>query len=98
MNCSGLLLSPKLSQGFKFIVMAVTYTEGDRVIEHNAPEELYELADLIRDNDRFVVEGIYSRATGEQAVAVGTTRLHNIAGKYTGKDAPPMLVRTQSQF
>lgn len=98
MNCSGLILSPKLSQGFKFTVMDVTYTEGDRVIELNAPEELYELAALVRDNDRFVIEGIYSRATGEQAVAVGTTRLHNIAGKYTGKDDPPMLVRTQSQF
>ena len=98
MNCSGLLLSSKLSQGFRFTVMDVSHTEGDRVIDLNAPEELYELAVLLRDNDRFVVERIFNRATGEQAAAISTTRLHNIAGKYTGKDDPIMLVRTQNQF
>ena len=45
-----------------------------------------------------MVESIRSRATGEQAVAVATSRLHNIAGKYTGKDDPVMLVRTQMNF
>jgi len=45
-----------------------------------------------------VVESVWSRATGEQAVAVATSRLHNIAGKYTGKDDPVMLVRTQMNF
>ncbi len=98
MYCSGLLLSPKLIQGFKFTVMDVSNTEGDRVIDLNAPEELYELAALLRDNDRFVVERIFNRATGEQAAAISTTRLHNIAGKYTGKDDPIMVVRTQNQF
>jgi fructose 1,6-bisphosphate aldolase/phosphatase len=29
---------------------------------------------------------------------VSTTRLHNIAGKYTGKDDPIMLVRVQGAF
>ena len=45
-----------------------------------------------------MVESIWSRATGEQAVAVSTSRLHNIAGKYTGKDDPVMLVRVQKNF
>ena len=98
MNCSGLMLSPKMSKGFKFIIMDVNYTEGDRVIELNAPEEIYDIAALLRDNQRFVVESIWSRATGEQAVAVATSRLHNIAGRYTGKDDPVMLVRTQMNF
>jgi len=31
-------------------------------------------------------------------VAVSTTRLHNIAGKYTGKDDPIMIVRVQGNF
>jgi fructose 1,6-bisphosphate aldolase/phosphatase len=31
-------------------------------------------------------------------VSVSTTRLHNIAGKYTGKDDPVMLVRVQGEF
>jgi len=95
---SGLLLSPSMNKGFRFIIMDVAYTEGDRVIELNAPEETYDIAALLRDNQRFVIEGIYSRNNGEIAVSVSTTRLHNIAGKYTGKDDPVMLVRVQGAF
>lgn len=98
MYCSGLILSPTLAAGFSFTVMDVNYTEGDRVVKLNAPEDLYDLAALLRDNHRFVVESIHSRQTGEIAVASSTTRLHNIAGKYVGKDDPVMLVRVQSQF
>ncbi len=98
MNTPGLLLSPHMSQGFKFVIMDVNYTEGDRVIELNTPEQLYDIAALLRDPERFVVESIWSRASGEQAAAVATTRLHNIAGKYTGKDDPVMLVRVQMNF
>jgi len=98
MHNSGLILSPKMSQGFRFVIMDVSYIEGDRVIELNAPEELYDIAALLRDNERFVVESIFSRETGEQAVSVSTTRLHNIAGKYTGKDDPVLLVRVQGGF
>lgn len=98
MHNAGLILSPKMSKGFRFAIMDVAYTEGDRVIELNAPEDLYDIAALLRDNQRFVVEAIYSRTDGEQAAAISTTRLHNIAGKYTGKDDPVMLVRTQAGF
>ncbi len=98
MTCPGLILSPKLSQGFRWVVMDVSHTEGDRVIELNTPEEIYDLAALLRDNQRFVVESVWSRATGEQCAVVATSRLHNIAGKYTGKDDPVMLVRTQMNF
>src|SRR5581483_7166613 len=90
MNTAGLLLSPEITKGFRFTIMDVGYTEGDRVIELDAPEELYDLAALLRDNDRYVVESIHSRHDGDWAVAVSTTRLHNIAGKYTGKDDPVM--------
>jgi fructose 1,6-bisphosphate aldolase/phosphatase len=98
MNTAGLLLGPELTKGFRFRVMDVGYTAGDRVIELDAPEGLYDLAALLRDNDRYVVEAIFSRQSGEQAAAVSTTRLHNIAGKYTGKDDPVMLVRVQKNF
>lgn len=98
MNTGGLLLGPELTKGFRFRVMDVGYTEGDRIIDLDAPEDLYNLAALLRDNDRYVIEGIYSRHDGEQAAAVSTTRLHNIAGKYTGKDDPVMLVRVQKNF
>jgi fructose 1,6-bisphosphate aldolase/phosphatase len=95
---SGLILSPGMSKGFKFTIMDVSYTEGDKIIELNAPEDLYDIAALLRDNERFVIESIHSRETGDIAVSVSTTRLHNIAGKYTGKDDPVMLVRVQGAF
>ncbi|MDY6971381.1 MAG: fructose-1,6-bisphosphate aldolase/phosphatase [Thermodesulfobacteriota bacterium] len=98
MHNSGLILSPAMAKGFKFTIMDVSYTETDRTIELNAPEEIYDIAALLRDPERFVVESIRSRNTGEQAAAVSTTRLHNIAGKYTGKDDPVMLIRVQGAF
>jgi fructose 1,6-bisphosphate aldolase/phosphatase len=98
MSTPGLILSPKMAKGFRFVIMDVSCTEGDRVIELEAPHELHEIAALLRDPERYVVESVWSRATGEQAVAVATSRLHNIAGKYTGKDDPVMLVRTQMNF
>ncbi len=98
MNTAGLLLSPEISKGFRYRVQDVDFTKGDRLIDLTPPEDLYDLAALLRDNERFVVESIFSRHSGEQAVAVSTTRLHNIAGKYTGKDDPVMLVRVQKNF
>jgi fructose 1,6-bisphosphate aldolase/phosphatase len=98
MHCSGLLLSPKMAKGFTFTIMDVNHTEGDRVIELNAPEELYDIACLLRDTERFVIESIRSRASNDIASVVSTSRLHNIAGTYTGKDDPVALVRTQGNF
>jgi fructose 1,6-bisphosphate aldolase/phosphatase len=98
MNTPGLVLSPAIAAGFRFVVMDVGYTEGDRVIELQTPEEIYDLAALLRDNDRYVVESVWSRAQGDQAVAVSTSRLHNIAGRYTGKDDPVLLARAQMHF
>lgn len=97
-HCSGLLLAPTIKKGFKFVIMDVAYTKADRIIELVTPEEIYDIAVLLRDTGRFVVESIWSRASGQQVVSVSTTRLHNIAGKYTGKDDPVMLVRTQKDF
>lgn len=98
MNTPGLMLAPSMAKGFRFVIMDVNHTEGDRVIELNAPEELYDIAALLRDTERYVVESVWSRSTNEQAVVASTSRLHNIAGKYTGKDDPVMLVRVQKDF
>lgn len=95
---AGLILSPKMDEGFTFTIMDVENTEGDRVINLSSPEDIYDIACLLRDNDRFVVESIKSRKTGETCVSCSTTRLSKIAGRYVGKDDPVMLVRTQSQF
>jgi len=98
MHNSGLILSSRIRQGYKFRIVDVSRTGADRVIELKTPEEIYDIAALLRDSERFVVESVYSRAGGQQCVAVSTTRLHNIAGKYVGKDDPVMLVRTQKDF
>jgi fructose 1,6-bisphosphate aldolase/phosphatase len=98
MNTPGLILSPDISRGFRFVIMDVSHTAADRVIELDAPEEIYDIAALLRDPERYVIESVWSRASGHQAAAVATSRLHNIAGKYTGKDDPVMLVRVQMQF
>jgi len=98
MYTPGFMLSPVIKKGFKFVIMDVSFTKADKIIELVAPEEIYDIAALLRDPDRFVIESIFSRATGEQVVSVSTTRLHNIAGKYVGKDDPVMLVRAQKTF
>jgi fructose 1,6-bisphosphate aldolase/phosphatase len=98
MFTAGLMLSPSMFKGFRFTIMDVCHTEGDRIIQLNAPEELYDIAALLRDNERFIIESIHSRHTGEECVSVSTTRLSKIAGKYVGKDDPVMLVRTQGAF
>lgn len=98
MNTPGLVLAPNMAKGFRFVIMDVNNVEGDRIIELNAPEDLYAIAALLRDPERYVVESIWSRSSGEQAVSVSTSRLHNIAGKYTGKDDPIHLVRVQQAF
>ena len=98
MYCAGLILSPKMSDGFSFRIIDVEHTENDKIIELNSPEELYDIAALLRDNERYVIESIYSRNTGNQAAVISTTRLHNIAGKYTGKDDPVALIRVQGDF
>ncbi|MCI0504770.1 MAG: fructose-1,6-bisphosphatase [Gammaproteobacteria bacterium] len=98
MTTPGLMLAPVMAKGFRFVIMDVNHTEGDRIIELNAPEDLYDIAALLRDTERYVVESIWSRTTDEQSVVVSTSRLHNIAGTYTGKDDPVMLVRVQKSF
>jgi len=98
MNTPGLLLAPSMKDGFTFTIMDVNETDMDRVIELSAPRDLYDIAVLLRDPERYVVESVRSNHSGEIAAVASTSRLHNIAGKYTGKDDPVLLVRVQKNF
>lgn len=97
MYCAGLMLPPMI-KGFRFDIIDMDNTEGDSIIRLNAPEEAYHIAALLRDNERFGIDAIYSRTHGEKAVAVSAQRLHAIAGTYTGKDDPVAIVRNQGIF
>lgn len=98
MFCAGLLL-PQMKTGFRFVVIDMDHVGADRVISLEAPEDLYDLAVLLRDEHRFGIDGVYSRKFPEQrVVSVSAHRLHTIAGKYTGKDDPVAIVRTQGIF
>jgi fructose 1,6-bisphosphate aldolase/phosphatase len=98
MHCPGLILSPRMRQGFRLVIMDVLYKEYDREIELNAPEDIYNMAALLRDQNRYAIRRIESRSTDEQAVASSTTRMSNIAGKIMGKDDPVAIVRIQDAF
>lgn len=99
MYCSGLLLVPKMHQGFRFTIIDMDESQHDSVIELDAPEDLYKIAALLRDNERFAIESITSRNYPEQiALNLSAQRLHNIAGTYTGKDDPIAIVRNQGIF
>ena len=97
MYCGGLML-PQMIKGFTFHVIDMDNTGGDSIIELNAPEDYYQITALLRDNERFGIDGIYSRTNGQRAVSVSAQRLHSIAGVYTGKDDPIALVRNQGIF
>ncbi|MCI0440665.1 MAG: fructose-1,6-bisphosphatase, partial [Chloroflexi bacterium] len=97
MYCAGLMLPPMI-KGFEFHIIDMDNTKGDSIIKLNAPEDYYKITALLRDNERFGIDGIYSRTHGMRAVSVSAQRLHAIAGTYTGKDDPIALVRNQGIF
>ena len=95
---AGLLLAPEMRAGFTFTIMDVNYTEADKIITLKVPEDYYDICTLLRDPNHYVIESVVENATGLTAAVASTSRLHNIAGKYVGKDDPVAIVRTQKQF
>jgi fructose 1,6-bisphosphate aldolase/phosphatase len=98
MYCAGLML-PQMKAGFRFTVIDMEHPGADRTIALDVPERHIDLAVLLRDENRFGIQAIHSRRYPQQQVAaVSTDRLHTIAGKYTGKDDPVAVVRSQGIF
>lgn len=95
---AGLLLAPEMRAGFTFTIMDVNHTDADRVIKLSTPNDYYDICALLRDSNRYIIESVVENATDLTAAVVSTSRLHNIAGKYTGKDDPVAIMRTQKQF
>lgn len=99
MHDGGLLLNPKMHKGFIFTIVDMDCKDGERTIKLAAPERIWDIAVLLQNPDRFAIKSIHSRHDEQEQIAsVSATRLHNIAGKYTGKDDPVAIVRTQGMF
>ena len=85
-------------EGFRWLHRALKNPKLNTLLV-NAPEDYYQISELLRDNERYGIESITSRTYPDQdAVAISAQRLHNIAGTYTGKDDPIAVVRNQGIF
>ena len=91
---TGLIVNQSLAQGVKFNVMDVEKAEiAELVMWEDKPT----LEAALMYPGRYVVSTINTK-DDEPIVAASTDRLHNIAGKYVGKDDPICIVRTQKNF
>ncbi len=94
-NTAGLVIDPKMHDGFIFEVHDVI---EHKKIRFNVPEEMYDLLALIGQPSRYVIKSVFRKSDGEVAAVTSTQRLNLMAGKYVGKDDPVMIVRCQSGF
>ena len=94
-NTAGLVIDPKMHDGFKFEVMD---TLENKVVVLNTPEEAYDLLALIGSYERYVIRRVWRKSDNEIAAAASVTRLSLIAGRYVGKDDPVLIVRAQHGF
>ncbi|MEM1541290.1 MAG: fructose-1,6-bisphosphate aldolase/phosphatase [Ignisphaera sp.] len=94
-NTAGLVIDPKIHDGFKFEVYDVI---AGKYVVLNSPEEMYDLLALIGTPGRFVIRRIFRKSDNEIGAVVAVERLNLIAGQYVGKDDPVAIVRAQSGF
>jgi len=94
-NTAGLVIDPKLHDGFKFEVFDVY---ENKAVVLSAPEEMYDLLAIIGTPGRYIVRRVYRKSDGEIAAVVSVERLSLMAGRYVGKDDPVAVVRAQSGF
>lgn len=95
MVCAGLVIDPKMHEGFTFEVLD-TFT--GKAVKVSTPSEFYDLLALIGTVERYAVKSVWRNSDGEIGAVASTQRLSLIAGKYVGKDDPVMIVRAQSGF
>lgn len=97
-HAPGLMLAKSMTKGFRFRIIDVDHHEADRVIDLDAPEQLYDIAALLRDNSRYHVVSISNRKSGETALRTSSDRSRMVDGALQGKDDPIMLCRVQGDF
>jgi len=93
-STAGLVLDPKLHDGFRFEVHDV---KAHKKVFFDCPEEMYDLLALIGVTSRYAIKRVFKK-NGEIAAVASTEKLSFIAGEYVGKDDPAGIVRAQSGF
>jgi fructose 1,6-bisphosphate aldolase/phosphatase len=96
-NTPGLVIDPNMHDGFIFEIWDVI---NHKKVFLKTPEEVYDILALIGSKTRYVIKRVFpltKKEMGKEAVAVVSTDiLHEIAGKYVGKDDPVAMVRAQA--
>jgi len=93
-NTAGLIIDPKLHDGFKFEVLDI---HSNEIVEFSTPEELYDMLVFVGAPEHYGIRKVF-RKDGEIAAVASSQKVNLIAGRYVGKDDPVMIVRTQSGF
>lgn len=91
----GLILDPKIHDGFTFDVLDLKKNES---IKFNMPEDMYDSLVFIGSTEDFGISEITRKKDGEIAAVASVQRLAMMAGRYIGKDDPVMIIRTQNGF
>jgi fructose 1,6-bisphosphate aldolase/phosphatase len=91
---TALIVNKSLSSG---VVMNIMDVEKAQIAELHLWEDKPTIEAALMYPGRYVVDSVYTKE-GEPILDASTDRLHNIAGKYVGKDDPICLVRTQKNF
>jgi fructose 1,6-bisphosphate aldolase/phosphatase len=94
-NTAGLVIDPKMHNGFIFEVLD---SYKGRIINFNAPEEIYDLLALIGTHNQYVVKRVLRKDDGEVGSVSSVEKLSLMAGRYVGKDDPVVIIRVQSGF
>ena len=91
---TGLIVNRNLARGVKINVMDV---EKGKVAQLHMWEDKPTLEAALMYPGRYVISTVYTK-DNQPILAASTDRLHNIAGKYVGKDDPICIIRTQKDF
>jgi fructose 1,6-bisphosphate aldolase/phosphatase len=96
-NTPGLVIDPNMHEGFEFEIWDVI---DHKKLFLKTPEEVYDILALIGSKSRYIIKRVYpggaKNSKKEPVAVVSTDILHEIAGKYVGKDDPAALVRAQA--
>lgn len=91
---TGLIVNQSLANG---VIINVMDVEAGKIAKLSLWEDKPTIEAALMYPGRYVVSTVTTKQ-GEPILAASTDRLHNIAGRYVGKDDPICLIRTQKNF